>query len=80
MLCHYIEAAMRHAKYEILQDDNSYYGEIPGFDGEYANAPTLDGCREQLVEVLEDWILIGVAENHSLPPIDGITMAANRTA
>jgi len=42
MLRQYIEAAMRRAKYEILQDDESYYGEIPGFDGVYANAPTLE--------------------------------------
>jgi len=67
----YIEAAMRRAKYEILQDDESYYGEIPGFDGVYANAPTLEVCREQLAEVLEDWILIGVAEHRSPRPAAG---------
>ena len=29
MLTTYIQAAMRHAHYEILED-NTYYGEIPG--------------------------------------------------
>jgi len=35
MLTSYIRAAMRRAKYEILPDDNSFYGHIPGFDGLY---------------------------------------------
>lgn len=33
MLTKYIEAAMRHAAYEIIEDDNSFYGHIPGFSG-----------------------------------------------
>lgn len=31
MLSQYIQAAMRQAKYEILSDDGSFYGEIPEF-------------------------------------------------
>ena len=61
MLHRYIQAAMRRAKYEILPDDDSYYGEIPGFEGVFANAPTLEECREQLVEVLADWTMLGAA-------------------
>jgi predicted RNase H-like HicB family nuclease len=75
-----MQAAMRRAKYEILPDDGSYYGEIPELDGVFANAPTLEGCRDQLAEVLEDWILIGVAEHHSLPMIDGITITVKQSA
>lgn len=58
---------MRRAKYEILTDDDSHYGELPGFEGVFANAPTLEEWREQLVEVLNDWVLIGLALRHSLP-------------
>jgi predicted RNase H-like HicB family nuclease len=79
MLLEYMKAAMRRAKYEILPDDGSYYGETPGLDGVFANAPTLEGCRDQLAEVLEDWILIGVAERHPLPVIDGITITVKQT-
>ena len=71
---------MHRAKYEILPDDGSYYGEIPGLDGVFANAATLESCREQLEEVLEDWILVGVAERHSFPAIDGITINIKQTA
>jgi predicted RNase H-like HicB family nuclease len=52
MLTKYICAAMHKATYEILSD-GSFYGEIPGFQGVYANEDTRETCREQLQEVLE---------------------------
>jgi len=73
MLTSYIEAAMRRAKYEILED-GTYYGEIPGFEGVFSNAETLEGCREQLREVLEDWILLGLQMGHELPEVEGIRL------
>jgi predicted RNase H-like HicB family nuclease len=60
MLLEYIEAALRHAKYEILSDDGSYYGEIPECNGVYANAKNLEDCREELREVLEEWVLFRI--------------------
>ena len=56
MLKTYIQTAMHAARYEILEDDGTFYGEIPECRGVFANAETLEGCREQLEEVLEDWI------------------------
>jgi len=70
MLMDYIKASMRRAKYEILSDDGTYYGKIPGFDGVYANADTLEVCREELEEVLEEWILFRVSKNLPLPVIE----------
>jgi predicted RNase H-like HicB family nuclease len=63
----YIQAAMRQARYEILPDDGSYYSEIPGFDGVYANTDTLQACRDELEEVLEGWILLRVSRDLPLP-------------
>jgi predicted RNase H-like HicB family nuclease len=74
MLMKYIQTAMRHAKYEILSDDGSFYGEIPICKGVYANAASLEECREQLEEVLEEWILFRVHKNLDLPVIDGIEL------
>ena len=48
MLTEYLEAAMRRANYEILPDDNAFYGEISGFDGVYANSDNLETCRSEL--------------------------------
>ena len=67
MLTNYIRAAMHRARYEILADDGSFYGEISGFEGVYANATSLEDCQEQLAEVLEEWILFRVAKNLALP-------------
>ena len=74
MLTHYIGAAMRRAKYEILSDDSSFYGEIPEFDGVYANANTLEACREELEEVLEEWIPFRVSKSLPLPVVDGVKL------
>ena len=80
MLTHYIRAAMQQAKYEILTDDGSFYGEIPGFDGVYANAVTLESCREELEEVLEEWILFRVSKNLPVPPAGGIELVVKEVA
>ncbi len=75
MLTSYLQAALRHAKYEILADDQSFYGEIPGFAGVFANAPALEECRDQLADVLEEWVLVHVARNLDLPVVDGIALS-----
>ena len=74
MLTGYIRAAMGKAKYEILSDDGSFYGEVPGFDGVYSNADTLEACRDELEEVLEEWILFRVSRTLPLPIVDGIEL------
>ena len=71
MVSEYVSAALRRARYEILAEDGSYYGEIPGFDGVYANAATLEACRDELREVLEEWILFRVSRSLPLPVVDG---------
>ena len=74
MLTPYIHAAMKMAKYEILED-HTYYGEIPGFQGIWANADSLDACREELQSVLEDWLVLGLRMGHELPIVAGINLA-----
>lgn len=67
MLSQYLRAAMTRARYEILPDDRSFYGEIPGFQGVYANAPTLEGCREEREEVFEEWLLSRISRSLRVP-------------
>ena len=80
MLTDYIRAAMRRAKYEILPDDRTFYGEIPGFEGVYTNTETLERCREELEEVLEEWIFFRLSRNLPLPVIDGIELVVRKVA
>ncbi len=72
MLTEYINAAMAKAKYEIVEDDGSIYGYIPRLKGVWANATTLEACRDELKSVLEGWILVGVRFGDKLPAINGI--------
>ena len=80
MLTKYIREAMHRAKYEILSDDGTFYGEIPGFDGVYASSLTLEACREELEEVLEEWILFRVSRNLPLPSAGGIELSIKDVA
>jgi predicted RNase H-like HicB family nuclease len=48
-----IQMVMNRAHYEILKDDNSYYGEIPDFDGVFANADSLKDCL--LLRINKTW-------------------------
>ena len=74
MLTQYIQTAMRQAKYKILPDDRSFYGEIPGFQGVWANAETLKECREELAEVLEEWILFRLSDKLPLPTVNRLNL------
>ncbi len=73
MLTNYIRAAMAQAHYEIL-DDGAYYGEIPALRGVLAMVETLETCREELQEVLEGWIVLGLQLGHTLPPMGGVEL------
>ncbi|EDN72976.1 Protein of unknown function UPF0150 [Beggiatoa sp. SS] len=74
MLLAYMKAALHYATYEILTDEGTFYGEIAQCQGVYANAETLEACREQLEEVLEEWILFRLHHNLLLPVIDGMDL------
>ena len=78
MLTAFIRAAMRRAHYELLSGDEEYYGEIPGLEGVWANAETLEACREELQSVLEEWILLGLKMSHPIPIIDDIDLNIGR--
>jgi len=73
MLLEYIHNAMRLAKYELL-DDGTFYGEIPGFDGVWAQAATLEDCREELQSALEDWLILGLRLGHPIPEVANIRL------
>ena len=73
MLTEYIEHAMRHAHYEIMENGR-YWGEVTGLQGVWAAAESLEQCRDSLREVLEDWLLLGLRRGHTMPLIDNIDL------
>jgi predicted RNase H-like HicB family nuclease len=73
MLSEYICAAMHRATYKLL-DDQTFFGEVPGCEGVWANEDTLEACRDELRSALEDWLLLGVYLHHEIPVLDGIDL------
>lgn len=73
MLTDYIQAAMRQAKYELLED-GTYYGEIPPCQGVFFSADNFNDCPKGLQEVLEDWLMLGFRMGDEIPVVDGIDL------
>jgi predicted RNase H-like HicB family nuclease len=69
MLIEYIQEALRRAKYEIINDEEPYYGEIPELKGVWATGKTLEECRENLREVVEGWILVSLKKELPIPTL-----------
>ncbi len=74
MLTEYIKKAMELAHYEIIEDDGTYWGEIPRFQGVWGKAETLEKCREELREAMEEWIVFRLRNNLELPVIEGVNL------
>lgn len=66
MLSQFIKKQLKKAEYRLLKD-KTYFGEIPGLRGVWANAKNLEDCRNELREVLEDWLLLKVRDNENVP-------------
>jgi predicted RNase H-like HicB family nuclease len=70
MLTEYIQAAMRKAHYEIIENgDEPFYAEVPELEGVYSVGATLEAARETLQEVLEEWILARARLGLEIPRI-----------
>jgi len=73
ILSDFVSAAMREARYKLLEDGN-YFGEIPGCPGVWACEATLEECRSVLLEVLEEWVLLKIRDRDPLPLMGGIDL------
>ncbi len=80
MLTRYLQSALKRARYELLEDEPHFYGEIPDCVGVFATSETLESCREDLAEVLEEWVLFRVSRNLALPVLDGIELKIREVA
>ena len=68
MFAEYIKAAMDRETYEIIEDPEPFYGEIPELQGVWASGKTLEACRDQLMSALEDWIAPFASERDDQSP------------
>ncbi|MFA4975062.1 MAG: type II toxin-antitoxin system HicB family antitoxin [Candidatus Paceibacterota bacterium] len=66
MISKFIEQKLKMAKYKLLKD-GTFFAEIPSVKGVWANAKTLEKCRLELAEVLEDWLFLNIREKKNIP-------------
>lgn len=78
MIREYIEAAMARARYEIIQDEEPFYGEVPELQGVWASGKTLEECRRNLAEVVDGWVLVRLARGLPIPALGDVTLAPPR--
>lgn len=78
MLTDYIKAAMKRAKYKMIEDPNPFFGEVPELPGVWANAATLEDCRDELQEVVEGWIILSLQLGHDIPVLNRINLTSSK--
>jgi len=74
MILEYIHAALDRAQYEIIEDEEPFYGEIPDLPGVWATGKTLEDCRQKLKEVLDGWIIIHLRRGLPIPALGEYTI------
>ena len=74
----YIHGVMEHATYRALPEEDAIYGEIPGFEDVTAKADTLEHCRHNLVEALEEWIFFRWSRQLPLPSLNDLVLPPQR--
>ncbi|MCR4292601.1 MAG: type II toxin-antitoxin system HicB family antitoxin [Candidatus Kuenenia sp.] len=71
MLCEYIQLALENAEYKKL-DDGKWFVDIPGFEGVWASGKTVEECRKEIMEVLEEWLILKLRDGDPIPEIKGM--------
>ena len=74
MLTQYLQAALDLARYEIIDDEEPYYGEVPELSGVWATGATLETCRRALASAIEDWLLFSIAKGLPVPALAGLSL------
>jgi predicted RNase H-like HicB family nuclease len=79
MLLNYIQKALDKAQYKVLSD-GTWFAEIPEFKGLWANQSTVEECRQELVEVLEEWLILKIRDRDPIPVIEGVGIEIQEVA
>jgi predicted RNase H-like HicB family nuclease len=79
MIRDYVDEALRRAHYDKL-DGGTFCGEVPELQGVLASAPTLEACRDQLAEVVEEWILVRVARGLDVPRLGDLEVRVQKAS
>jgi predicted RNase H-like HicB family nuclease len=73
MLTEYIQAAMCHAQYELMENGR-VFATIPQCPGTWGEGATEEEARRELQDVLESWLIVGLRHNDPFEIIDGVDL------
>ena len=79
MITRYVAHALERAQYRVLED-GTFTATVRGLRGVIATGATLEGCRGDLTEVIEEWVLVRVAQGLAIPALDGATIKVRRAS
>jgi predicted RNase H-like HicB family nuclease len=79
MILRYIDAALERARFERLED-GQVCATVPGLRGVLAVGHGIRECRAELAEVIEEWVLVRIAQRLSIPRIGGVTVKVKRAS
>lgn len=79
MISQYVATALERAQYRLV-DDGRFAGTVPGLRGVIAAGPTLEACRRELAEVIEEWILVRVARGLAIPRLGKAIVRVRRAS
>jgi len=79
MILEYCQKAIEAAEYKQLPD-GTWFGEIPGFKGVWSNAGTIEQCRKELIDVLEEWLVLKLRDGDVIPEVNGIKLEIRQLA
>ena len=61
-------------------EDDTWFAEIPGFRGVWANGKTIEECRKELITVLEEWIILKLRDRDPVPEVDSFKIEITEIA
>ncbi|PTN32001.1 type II toxin-antitoxin system HicB family antitoxin [Desulfonatronum sp. SC1] len=79
MIQEYCQNAIARAEYKKL-DDGTWFAEIPGFQGVWANGESIEACRQDLWSVLEEWLVMKIQDGDPLPCFNGLSLHVKEVA
>jgi predicted RNase H-like HicB family nuclease len=79
MITKYIDEALHRATYAVV-DGEAFCATVAGLPGVIAMGRSLEMCRDQLAEVVEEWVLVRVSRGLSVPRLGSVRVQVKRAS
>ncbi len=77
VITNYISEALHRARYSVV-DGGVFCATVPGLPGVIATAASLEACRDELAQVVEEWVLVRVSRGLAIPRLGAARVQVRR--